>query len=128
LLNPGAGWPNKMWPPDRFGRLARELRARLRLTPIVLWGPGEEALARTVVDASDGAALLSPKTRVADLVALARGAAVMVSGDTGPTHLGAAVGTPLVGIYGPTMPEHNGPWRKEDETVSRASICACQLR
>jgi ADP-heptose:LPS heptosyltransferase len=59
------------------------------------------------------------------LVALARGAAVMVSGDTGPTHLAAAVGTPIVGIYGPTRPERNGPWLPEDETVSRASICQC---
>ena len=49
----------------------------------------------------------------------------MVSGDTGPTHIAAAVGTPLVGIYGPTRPERNGPWLPEDVTVSRASICQC---
>jgi heptosyltransferase I len=49
----------------------------------------------------------------------------MVSGDTGPTHIGAAVGTPMVGIYGPTRPERNGPWLAEDITVSRASICQC---
>ena len=45
----------------------------------------------------------------------------MVSGDTGPTHIGAAVGTPIVGIYGPTRPERNGPWLPEDVTVSRAA-------
>src|SRR5262252_3723237 len=72
-----------------------------------------------------GAAVLSPGTSVADVVALARRAAVMVSGDTGPTHIAAAVGTPIVGIYGPTRPERNGPWVPEDETVSRASICQC---
>ena len=49
---------------------------------------------------------------IADLVALARGAALMVSGDTGPTHIAAAVGTPIVGIYGPTRPERNGPGRR----------------
>src|SRR6185503_9874796 len=65
------------------------------------------------------------QTTIADLVALARGATVMVSGDTGPTHIAGAVGTPLVGIYGPTRPERNGPWRPGDETVSRADICQC---
>jgi ADP-heptose:LPS heptosyltransferase len=72
-----------------------------------------------------GAAILTPPTSVADVVALARGASVMVSGDTGPTHIAAAVGTPIVGIYGPTRPGRNGPWLADDETVSRASICQC---
>ena len=49
----------------------------------------------------------------------------MVSGDAGPTHIAAAVGTPIVGIYGPTRPERNGPWLSDDETVSRAAICQC---
>jgi ADP-heptose:LPS heptosyltransferase len=101
------------------------LRDRRQLQSVVLWGPGEFDLAQDVVAAAAGAAILSPKTSIADVVALARGAAVMVSGDTGPTHIAAAVGTPIVGIYGPTRPERNGPWLPEDETVSRAAICQC---
>ena len=92
---------------------------------VVLWGPGERALAEEVVAGASGAAVLSPQTSIADVVALARGAAVMVSGDTGPTHIGAAVGTPIVGIYGPTRPERNGQWRPEDITISRADVCEC---
>ena len=125
MLNPGAAWPNKRWPPARFASLAEELRTRRGLMSVVLWGPGEETLAQETVAAADGAAIASPRTTIADVVALARGAAVMVSGDTGPTHLAAAVGTPIVGIYGPTRPERNGPWLTDDETVSRASICQC---
>ncbi len=125
LLNPGAAWPNKRWPPPRFAALAAALRDRRGLASVVLWGPGEYELAEEVVTMSGGAAILSPRTSVADVVALARGAAVMVSGDTGPTHLAAAVGTPIVGIYGPTRPERNGPWSRADQTVSRASICQC---
>ena len=49
----------------------------------------------------------------------------MVSGDTGPTHIASAVGTPLVGIYGPTRPERNGPLGADDMAVSRASVCQC---
>jgi heptosyltransferase-1 len=125
LLNPGAAWPNKRWPPARLGAVARALRDRYALTSAVLWGPGEEALGHEVVAASGGTALLTPKTAIADLVALARGAAVMVSGDTGPTHIAAAVGTPLVSLFGPTRPERNGPWSPKDVAVSRDRVCQC---
>jgi ADP-heptose:LPS heptosyltransferase len=91
----------------------------------VLWGPGERPLAEAVVAQAHGAAVLSPSTSIADIVALARRASVMVSGDTGPTHIASAVGTPIVGIYGPTRPERNGPRVPEDETVSRAAECEC---
>jgi lipopolysaccharide heptosyltransferase I len=125
LLNPGAAWPNKRWPPERLARLAAALRERHRLMSVVLWGPGERELAQAVVAASPGSAVMTPGTTIADVVALSRGASVIVSGDTGPTHIAAAVGTPIVGIYGPTRPERNGPWLPEDVTVSRASICEC---
>jgi heptosyltransferase I len=125
LLNPGAAWPNKRWPADRFGRVAVDLRDRHGLTSFVLWGPGEEPLAQAVVDAAGGAALLSPKTTIADLVALARSAALMISGDTGPTHVAAAVGTPLVSIFGPTRAVRNGPLVDRDIAVTRDAACEC---
>ncbi len=128
LLNPGAAWPNKRWPADRLAAVAVALKARHDLTSVVLWGPGEQALAATIVAQAPSAALMSPPTRIADVMALARGAAVMVSGDTGPTHIGAAVGAPIVGIFGPTRPERNGPWNPADVTVSRAAVCACHHR
>ncbi len=125
LLNPGARWPNKRWPASRFGRVAAALRERYGLISIALWGDGEQALAGQVVAHADGAAMASPPASIADLVALARGASVMVSGDTGPMHIAAAVGTPIVGIFGPTRPSRNGPWSPNDVTVSRAEVCAC---
>ncbi len=125
LLNPGAAWPNKRWPPVRLAAVAAALRSRHDLMSVVLWGPGEEALAAEVVAGAGGGALLSPQTTIADLVALARGATLMVSGDTGPTHVAAAVGTPIVGIYGPTRPARNGPMSPHDVTVSRDAICQC---
>jgi heptosyltransferase I len=125
LLNPGAAWPNKRWSPARFGAVAASLRERHGLMSVVLWGPGEEPLARDVAASAGGAAVVSPKTSIADVVALVRGAAVMVSGDTGPTHIAAAVGTPLVGLYGPTRAQRNGPWAPADITISREAICQC---
>jgi heptosyltransferase-1 len=125
LLNPGAAWPNKRWPADRFGRLAAWIRDRHRLPSIVLWGPGESDLADDVIRASEGAATKAPPTRLADLIALSRGAQLMVSGDTGPTHIAAAVGTPVVALFGPTDPNRNGPWHPDDVALGRYAGCDC---
>ncbi len=125
ILNPGAAWPNKRWPPARFAATAAAMRERHGLRSVVLWGPGEEAIAREVGVQAGGAAILSPPTTIAAVVELMRGAAVVVSGDTGPTHIAAAVGAPVIGLYGPTRPQRNGPWSAEDITISRYDSCAC---
>lgn len=125
LLNPGAAWENKRWPPERFGALAAGLAARHGLPSVVTWGPGEQERAAAVVAASSGHALASPPTALHDVLGLARAARLCVSGDTGPLHLAASVGTPLVALFGPTRPERNGPWRQEDVSVSRAGECVC---
>ena len=128
VLNPGAGWPNKRWPAPRFGDLARAVHARYGLRSVVVWGPGEEDLAHEVVAAAGDAVELAPPTTIADLVAILGGAVLMVAGDTGPFHLAAALGTPVIGIYGPTRPDRNGPFSAADLTVSRHATCQCLYR
>ena len=128
VLNPGAAWPNKRWAPVRLARVAEWLREARRLPSLVTWGPGDEALAAAVVEGSNGAARLAPPTRVGDLAAILKTASVVVSGDTGPLHLAAAVGTPVVGLYGPTDARRNGPWAPADVAVSRFSDCRCRWR
>jgi len=125
VLNPGAAWPNKRWPPDRFGALAAALQQTTGLRSLVTWGPSERDLAEDIVRASSGAATAAPATSVSDLGVLMREAALAVAGDTGPLHIAAAMGTPLVGLYGPTWPERNGPWDPDDVVLSRANVCVC---
>ena len=125
IVNPGAAWPNKRWPPERFGALAADIQRRHGLASIVIWGPGERELAEKVVATSGGAASLAPPTSIADLFALSATAALMVSGDTGPMHIAAASGTPIVGLFGPTDPRRNGPWSARDVSVSRFPACGC---
>lgn len=125
LLNPGAAWPNKRWPAERFGQLAGHLRSRHALRSVVLWGPGEAGLAEEVVGHAGGAALAAPPTTLSDLVAFARGARLMVSGDTGPLHIAAAVGLPVVALFGPTDPARNGPWADDDISLARYGGCEC---
>lgn len=126
VLNAGAAWPNKCWPPERFGAVAARVQERTGLRSIVLWGPGEEELARAVVVASSGAAVLAPETTILDIAAIAARSRLVISGDTGPAHLAAAVGAPVVGLFGPTDPQRNGPWAARDVVVSRYDSCSCR--
>ena len=108
LLAPGGGWGAKLWPASRYGEVARAL-AEDGLRTLVNYGPGEEALAQEVAAASGGAA--QPLScSVSELIALTRRAELFLGGDTGPMHLTAALGVPVVAIFGPTDPARNGPF------------------
>jgi heptosyltransferase-1 len=123
ILNPGGGWASKLWPAERFGELAKGLRAQ-GLVPLVTWGPGEQGLADRVVAASGGAARRAFETTLSDYVELARRARIVVAADTGPMHLACAVGTPVVALFGPTDPDRNGPFAPEDAVVREVPPCA----
>ena len=125
LVNPGAAWPNKRWPPERLAAVARHLRDQHGLASVVLWGPGEAEAANAVVAGSGGAAHLAPPTGLRDLIALAQAARLMVSGDTGPLHISSALGVPAVALFGPTNPQRNGPWDPEDISLSEFAGCDC---
>ncbi len=76
-----------------------------------------------------GAHPLHARFSFLQLVPLLEQARLMVAGDTGPFHLACLVGTPVVGILGPTSPLRNGPWSASDESVVRQLDCSfCHLR
>jgi heptosyltransferase-1 len=125
LINPGAAWPNKQWPPDRFGAVAAAIFRDFGWRSLVLWGPGEQEIAHDVVETSMGAAEMSPPTTISDLVGISRNARLMISGDTGPLHIAGAVDTPIVALFGPTRPDRNGPWGLYDVAISRVEQCSC---
>jgi heptosyltransferase I len=108
ILNPGAGWGAKRWPAERYGDVAGRL-ANLGVRSIINYGPGEEEMARTTEIASGGTAQAMGCT-ISELIALTRRARLFIGGDTGPLHLAAAMGVPVVAIYGPTDPARNGPY------------------
>lgn len=128
LINPGAAWPNKRWPADRFGAIAALLKAEFGLTPLVLWGPSERDLAQSVASSSGGAAVVAPETQLPDLVALCRSASFMISGDTGPLHIACATGVPTVSVFGPTDAKRNGPWDRRDVVLTRYDRCPCHYK
>jgi ADP-heptose:LPS heptosyltransferase len=118
VINPGAGWPSKIWPEERFAAVARTLHDRHRLTSIIVWGGDRErGSAERIAAAAPRATVVAPQTSLQDLGALCRLARLFVSGDTGPLHLAAAVGTPCVGLFGPVPADRNGPYGRIHTTV-----------
>ncbi|MBA2502601.1 MAG: lipopolysaccharide heptosyltransferase I [Pyrinomonadaceae bacterium] len=122
VLNPGGGWATKLWSAERFASLADELWERHQLRSIVVHGPGEETLAARVVEASRANRTEAASLSLKGLIALLRRARVYVGGDTGPTHLAVATGTPIVGLFGPTEWWRNGSSRHDDICVERHDI------
>ena len=108
ILNPGAGWGAKQWPAERYGYVAKKL-GEFGLKSLINAGPGEEMLAHAAEAASDGTAE-ARTCSLSELIALTRRARLFIGGDTGPLHLAAALGVPVVGIFGPTNPARNGPF------------------
>jgi heptosyltransferase-1 len=108
LLNPGAGWGAKQWPAERYGYVAKRL-AEDGFKTLINCGPGETSLAHAV-EANSGGAAEEIAGSLTQLIAITRRASLFIGGDTGPMHLAAALGIPVVGIFGPTDPARNGPF------------------
>ncbi|NLX56370.1 MAG: glycosyltransferase family 9 protein [Planctomycetaceae bacterium] len=118
VINGAASWRSKQWPADRLGRVARHLGERYELPTVVAWaGRREATLAQHIISKSGGHALQAPATSLPQLATLMRRARLVVSADTGPLHLAAAVGTPCIGLYGPTRVELSGPYGPQHITI-----------
>ncbi|HEV7240451.1 MAG TPA: glycosyltransferase family 9 protein [Thermoanaerobaculia bacterium] len=107
VLLPGAGKPNKIWP--HFLELAKTIGPKA----LVVWGPGERELAEAIGGG------VAPPTNLRELAWILQNAEAVIGGDTGPLHLADALGTKVVGLYGPTDPRRNGPYGQPDHVIDR---------
>ena len=118
LINPGAGWISKRWPPRQFARVARYLGEAYRMPSLVVWaGDQEQQWARQIVEHSGGHGILAPATTLTQLAAVMRRALFFLGGDTGPLHLAHAVNTPCVALFGPTLASDSGPYGHRHQIV-----------
>src|ERR1035437_9416936 len=109
-VGPGGSWRAKCWPAERYGEFCREFEKRSDLRVVVIHGPGEESLAEQVCRAAVPARPVAIRTTIEELMGLLAHARCVVAADSGPLHLAAALGRPVVGLYGPTDPARNGPF------------------
>ena len=124
IIQAGAGWGNKTYPPAWWGAVARGLRDDPGIDVWVPIAPGEEDLAQAIVEVSDGAAVAVDGKGFALLAALLRACSLVLGGDTGPIHLAHALGKPVVAVIGPTDPLRNGPYRDPEAILWRQLPCS----
>jgi heptosyltransferase I len=122
ILNPGGGWPTKLWSVERFGKLADLLWSSYGISSLVTYGPGEIELAEAVSRSSTSGKAQPVNLSLKAFYSLAQRARVYVGGDTGPTHIAVAAGAPIVGLFGPTEWWRNGSPRPQDVCVERNDI------
>ncbi len=103
-----------------MGLCTLKISGRMGLQGIVSFGPGEEKLAEGVVSASGARPLIPLAMDLPQLMAVLRRAKFLVAADTGPLHLASALGTPVVGLFGPTDPARNGPYGGRAVVVRKA--------
>jgi heptosyltransferase I len=110
VVGPGGSWRAKCWPVEHYGEFCREFEKHNDMRMVVIHGPGEKSLAEEVVRAAAPARPLILKTTIEELMGLLAHARCVLAADSGPLHLAAALGTPVVGLFGPTDPARNGPF------------------
>ena len=122
ILNPGGGWPTKLWSAEKFGALSDLLWTSYGMRSLVTYGPGEQDLAETVQRSSRSQKATPVNLSLKGFYSLAQRARVYIGGDTGPTHLAVAAGAPVVGLFGPTEWWRNGSLNAADICVERDDI------
>lgn len=128
VVHPGATVPARTWSPARWRDLVTALTADG--WPVVVTGaPGEKALADEVSDGNDDVTVLAGRTSLAELAVVLRGAAAVAVGNTGPAHLAAAVGTPVLSVFAPTVPAARWrPWGVPHTLVGHQDIACAGCR
>lgn len=106
VLNPGAGWAAKRWAPAKFAQLIDALP----LPAVLIGAPGEQASAEVAAQCREKPVDLGGQTSIADLIAVIDRARAHVGGDTGSSHLAAALRVPAIGLYSATRPERSCPY------------------
>ena len=127
VVNPGGGWTTKRWSLQKYGDLTKKIAVELGLPVVLTTGPGEETYYQAIADHCSDCGGVQPRhfpVSFLQLIPLYQKAHLIVGGDTGPFHLACALGAPVVGIFGPTSPVRNGPWRSEDEVVAHTLPCS----
>ena len=112
LLQPGARWKNKRWPVQHFTKLVRTLAKKFPDTDFaVLGGQADQSLGEIIAQAApERCRNLCGATSLPEMIEWVRRGDLLITNDTGPMHVAAALGKPLIALFGPTAPERTGPY------------------
>ena len=121
-ISPSGGWPAKRWPLEYFAELADQLVKTYRAKILLFWGPGELNRVQRLQSFMTERSWIIPETTLKQLGALLQRCDLVISNDSGPMHIAAAVDTPTVGIFGPTNPRLQGPYGEKHEVVVKEGL------
>jgi lipopolysaccharide heptosyltransferase II len=120
VLVPGARWKTKIWPAENFGEVA----AKLPVRSVVIGSSADRGIAGQVVASSAGKALsVAGKTTLAELIGIIRNARLVITNDSGPMHIAAALNVPVIALFGPTSPVLTGPYGKGHIVLQSGEPC-----
>jgi 3-deoxy-D-manno-octulosonic-acid transferase/heptosyltransferase-1 len=124
-INPVAKWETKLWPKKQFAELADMLIGQYDMKIVFTGGIKDYSIIQAITSSMKGRAInFAGKTTLTELAALYEKAALVVSTDTGPMHLAAAVGTPVVALFGPTAPWRTGPYGTGHQLIKAELECS----
>ncbi len=125
-INPGARWDNKRWPAEHFAELVRQLAARDGTLRFALFGGSSDRTLTDIIQraAPDRCVNFAGRTELPELIELLRRCELLVSNDTGPMHLAAALRKPVISLFGPTSPAQTGPYGQEAFALRHPLPCA----
>jgi lipopolysaccharide heptosyltransferase II len=124
-MAPGANSPLRRWPARRFGELAGAARNGLGIPTVFVGAPSDSVLCEEAEAHSGGAGRsLAGRTSLRALAAVVGGARLFVGNDSGPLHIAAAAGTPVVGLFGPNSPDRFAPRGAPSRVVARRPPCS----
>jgi heptosyltransferase-1 len=121
-VNPVAFWETKLWEEEKFAELCDRIRLEMGI-PVILTGGSAGPLDRIRARMKTQAVNLGGRTTLRELACLYRQAAFVITTDSGPMHLAAAVGTPTVALFGPTDPGRTGPYGRGHRVIRRTLTC-----
>ncbi len=120
----GAGSDLKRWPLEKFTEIARRVIHRGAGQVVLVGGPENNHCARQLVENVPGVLDLVGKTSLVELAAVLRQSCLLISNDSGPMHLAAALGTPVMAIFGPSNPKRYGPFGVGHAVVRKELLCS----
>jgi heptosyltransferase I len=123
-IDPSAGWKTKCIDLSLLAKVCDYLELSWSCKVILIWGPGEYDKANKIREESFSKPEILCKTTLKSLAAFLKKCNLMISPDTGPLHLAAALGVRCIGIFGPTCPYKNGPYGEDNLVVSKFVDCA----
>jgi len=122
-ISPSGGWQSKKCPAKVFVKIAKKIEADFGdVFFLIHWGPGDEEDAEYIHYQLKENSVLAPKTSIREMGAYLKICDAVIANDSGPMHICSAVGTPILGLFGPTSPKFQGPFGEQNNFIQKSDL------